>query len=118
MVLPTHPRVHLVNARFARQHDPLLAEGLDLADEVLMKTEGHMRQVIFGRPELRRPNGSAFGLVESLHKRLFIEMALLQEVQLKFSHSALLKTFKNTHETLCFNKHSTDFNSVWYIQTW
>src|SRR5215469_2909928 len=43
--------------------------------------ERPMGHVIFGRPEFRRPNGSAFGLVESLHKRCFIEMALLQEVE-------------------------------------
>src|SRR6266571_2222642 len=39
-------------------------------------------------------------------------------IRLKFSHFALLQTLKNTHETLCFKKHSTDFNSVWYIQMW
>ena len=68
-MLRKHPRVHLVNARFARRHLLLLEDGDHLLDEILMKTEGHMRQVIFGRPAFRRPNGSAFGLVESLHKR-------------------------------------------------
>jgi hypothetical protein len=43
--------------------------------------ERPMSHVIFGRPQFRRSNSSTFGLVQLLHKSLFIEMALLQKVE-------------------------------------
>ncbi len=58
----------------------MLQGSSQIADEMLVP-ERPMDHVIFGRPELRRPNGSPFSLVQLLQKSFFIKMALLQEVE-------------------------------------
>jgi len=58
----------------------MLQSSSQIADETLVP-ERPMDHVIFGRPELRRPNGSPFSLVQLLQKSFFIKMALLQEVE-------------------------------------
>lgn len=54
----------------------MLQGSSQIADEMLVP-ERPMGHVIFGRPELRRSNGSPFSLVQLLQKSVFIKMARL-----------------------------------------